>query len=466
MNIITLTVDNRIRTNRNALGNTLSRIMSKFTFKNPKYLDAERRGFSTRYIPEYIDAYGMDEESLILPRGSIRQVLGIIKSAGLHCRIDDNRRSLKPVQFDFHGELKKFQKTAVEGMLKRDFGTLSAPTGAGKTIMALAIIAERKQPTLIIVHSKELLNQWIERVETFLGIPSSEIGIIGNGKKFIENRLTVGIVNSVYPLARELKEHVGHLIVDECHRCPSRTFTEAVTAFDCRYMLGLSATPWRRDGLTQLIYWHLGNKVHEVDRSSLIEQGHVLAADVVPRETGFATWVDASTQYQEMLSELVEDNERNSLIVQDVAHEACSETGVCLVLTDRKTHVDILARMLSAKGIEVERLTGAISVKERQRVVTRLNAGLVRVIVATGQLIGEGFDSKHLSTLFIACPIRFDGRLIQYIGRVLRPAPGKEKALIYDYVDSNVGVLDNAARGRQRVYDRAFSPCKNYYRVT
>jgi superfamily II DNA or RNA helicase len=156
-----------------------------------------------------------------------------------------------------------------------------------------------------------------------------------------------------------------------------------------------------------------------------------------------------------MLSELTEDTERNAQIAGDVAREAGNGGGVCLVLTDRKAHCQALAGMLAGLGVRAAVLTGDLKAREREQVVADLNAGRVKVLVATGQLIGEGFDCPELSTLFLATPIRFSGRVLQYLGRVLRPAPGKEKARVYDYVDARVGVLLNAARARTRAFGLA-----------
>jgi superfamily II DNA or RNA helicase len=186
----------------------------------------------------------------------------------------------------------------------------------------------------------------------------------------------------------------------------------------------------------------------------LIEAGHILQADVEIRKTDFFTTLDASTEYSSMLTQLAADYDRNCLIVQDVISEANNGSGVCLVLTDRKNHCDILMELLEREGVNAEVLTGDLGISERRRIVDDLNNGLVNVLVATGQLIGEGFDCKALSTLFLAMPIKFDGRLIQYLGRILRPAPGKTSAKVYDYVDQNVGVLAHSARGRQWIYAR------------
>lgn len=429
----------------------LARIRERLTFPNPAHAEAEKRGFYTGNIPREIRGWRETEGGLLVPRGATRQVVEIMRAAGLAYRVEDHRRTLAPVDFAFKGELRDFQAEAVEAMAARDFGTLSMPTGAGKTVAALALITKRRQPVLIVVHTKELLEQWQARIETFLGIPAHEVGIIGNGKRKIGHKITVGLVQSLYKCASEVAPHVGHLVIDECHRTPSRTFTEAVTAFDCRYMTGLSATPWRRDGLSRLIYWYIGDKVHEVDKGALVEAGHVLAADVIWRETSFRPHHDPSEEYSKMLSELTQDPARNALIAHDVAQEARNGGGVCLVLTDRKAHCETLAAFLKDWGIEAAVLTGDLGNGARQAVVEALNAGKVKVLCATGQLIGEGFDCRDLSTLFLATPIKFNGRLLQYLGRVLRPAPGKDRAKVYDYLDP-IGVLRNAARARQREY--------------
>ena len=318
------------------------------------------------------------------------------------------------------------------------------PCGAGKTIIGVGIISKTGQPSFILVHTKDLLEQWTEAIRSILGV---EPGVVAEGV-FEPRRVTVGMVQSLVKCAEEVVPHVGHLIVDECHRTPSKTFTAAVTAFDSRYMLGLSATPWRRDRLSRLIFWYLGDVVHEVDRDALVETGDVLRAEVIIRETNFRTDLDPSEEYSRVLSKLTQDAERNALIVQDVAHEARNGSGTCLVLSDRKAHLEAFRALLDAEGVNSEVLTGDLGKTERERVVAELRAGEVKVLLATGQLVGEGFDCPDITTLFLATPIRFDGRLLQYLGRVLRPTPGKTKAVVYDYHDVNVGVLVASARAR------------------
>jgi superfamily II DNA or RNA helicase len=279
--------------------------------------------------------------------------------------------------------------------------------------------------------------------------------LIGGGKKAPGEVITIALVQSLYKCVDEVAENIGFLVVDECHRCPSRTFTEAVTGFDSRYMLGLSATPWRRDKLSKLIFWHLGDVHHEVDKKHLIQTGNVLPAEVIVRETDFKPYHDPVNEYSKMLAELTADKDRNILIAGDVARETANNTGICLVLSDRKAHCENLRALLKFRfKIEADLLTGDLSMDERQMVIERLNQNKVKVVIATGQLVGEGFDCRDLSTLFLATPIRFSGRVLQYLGRVLRPAPGKKKARVFDYVDIRVDTLTRAAMARQKVYQR------------
>lgn len=432
-------------------------LMEKLEFPNPKWLENERMGRWNRGTPRVLKFYDkVGADGLWIPRGCLRQVVLMCRRMEIDYRIEDRRRSLPPVDFDFRGELRAFQKAAVEQMLARDFGTLNAPTGSGKTVMALYMVARRRQPALVIVHTRDLAAQWVERIEAFLGIPPEECGMIAGGRVKIGARISVALVQSLYKCAEEASRHIGFVVADECHRCPSRTFTEAVVHFDARFMLGLSATPWRRDNLSRLIFWHLGDVHHEVDRAGLVAAGEVLPAEVVLRATRFKPFHDPVNEYSQMLSELTGDTERNLLIAQDVADEVRERPGIALVLSDRRAHCENLQALLRYRfKVDSELMTGEMPLLERRGVVERMNAGQVRVVIATGQLIGEGFDCRGLSTLFLATPIRFSGRVLQYLGRVLRPAPGKQKARVFDYVDVEVETLVRAASARQRVYHRS-----------
>ncbi len=425
-------------------------------FPNPKWEENERQGRWNRGVPRELDFLRrLTAGRVAIPRGYIRQLISLCRDSGVRYRIEDRRRTLPAVDFTLQASLKPFQQQALQAMLAKEFGTLCAPTGSGKTVIALAMIAHRRQPAMVVVHTRELADQWCQRIETFLGLPPQEIGMIGGGRARMGERIGVALVQSLYRCAGSVAPQVGFLVVDECHRCPSRTFIEAVSAFDCRFMLGLSATPYRRDRLSRLIFWHLGALHHQVERRLLVSGGHLLAAEVILRQTDFIPFHDPVGEYSQMLAELTSDDRRNRMIVADIAAEVRRGSGICLVLSDRKRHCDILQSMLRfGEKINAERLGGDLSPPRRREVLGRLHGGQVRVLVATGQLLGEGFDCPDLSTLFLATPIRFGGRLLQYLGRVLRVAPGKAKARVYDYVDGHVEVLQAAANARQRVYAR------------
>jgi len=451
--IITLTNNLRLQ---NVPPDIFAILTEKLKFLNPKWLENEKMGRWNRGTPKELRFYDkVGAAGLWIPRGYMRQLILLCRRDEIKYKIEDRRRTLSEINFSFRGELRPFQQVAVDEMLAKDFGTLSSATGSGKTIMALYMIAQRRQPALIIVHTKDLAVQWTQRIETFLGIAAEKVGVIGGGKKVLGEEITIALVQSLYKFVEDVTEHIGFMVVDECHRCPSRTFTEAVTALDSRYMLGLSATPWRRDKLSKLIFWHLGDVHHEVDKNHLVEAGDVLPAEIITRNTSFKPYHDPVNEYSKMLSELTADTERNILIVSDVARETERGAGICLVLSDRKAHCENLRALLKYRyKIDSELLTGDLSIAERQIVIERLNQSEANVVIATGQLVGEGFDCRNLSTLFLATPIRFSGRVIQYLGRVLRPAPGKTVARVFDYVDIHVDTLTKAAMARQRAYRR------------
>jgi superfamily II DNA or RNA helicase len=436
----------------------LLELIGRLQFVNPKWVENERMGRWNKGVPKTLKFYQRHgTDGVIVPRGLMRSLVLLARKHQEQIVIDDRRRKLPELEFTFSGELRPFQQTAAAEMLARDFGTLSAPTGSGKTVMALYIIARRRQPTLVIVHNKELALQWMARIETFLSIPKEQVGLIGGGRVKVGDKITVALVQSLYRRAEQVAPHFGHLVVDECHRAPSRTFTEAVTAFDSRYMLGLSATPYRRDRLSKLIFWHLGDLHHQVDAAELVASGQILDIDVVFRPTEFVAYADPVSEYSTMLSELAHNDLRNRLIAADVHREVTENQrpGVCLILSDRKLHCQVLQALLKHKHhVAAEVLTGDLPAEQRREIVQRLNAGGIRVLIATGQLIGEGFDCPRLSTLFLATPVRFSGRILQYLGRILRPSEGIVRAKVYDYVDAHVPPLKAAAQARRRVYDK------------
>ncbi len=438
-------------------------VMAELTLENPKWLENLKMGRTNYRVSRHLKFYSTRTNGgLIVPRGYGERLARICADRGEIVEYEDERRSLPDVDFSFSGALRPYQDEACRAMLRRRFGTLCAPTGAGKTVCGLFLVAARRQPALVVVHTRDLAQQWVERIEQFLGIPAREVGMIGSGKSRVGERITVATVQSVYARAKELKKRIGHLVVDECHRAPSRTFTAAVTAFDSAFSLGLSATPYRRDGLTSLIFWHLGEMHARIDGEDLMQSGAILRPEIRIVETNFRTRRDPTEEYPQIIADLTEDEERNQLVVDTVARETCEvrETreasagqGVSLILSDRKSHCHRLRDLLLERhGLEAVVLTGDVSLPERRSLIEQIRTGKVRAVFATGPLIGEGFDAENLTALFLATPVKFSGRLVQYLGRVLRPSPGKARPKVYDFVDSQVGVLDAASRSRSAVY--------------
>ncbi|EFK10187.1 DEAD/DEAH box helicase [delta proteobacterium NaphS2] len=431
-------------------------LTDRLTLLNPKWIENKKMGRWNGKTEKFREFYKWTSQGLSVPRGLLFEIGKMADGHGLPVDWQDKTRILPTVDFEFKGQLRDYQARASSAILSKRNGVCQAPTGSGKTVKALHVIAERQQPALIIVHTKELLNQWAERINTFLGIPVKEIGMIGAGKKRIGERITVAMVQTLVKCKEEVSPFIGLVVVDECHRCPSRTFTEAVSTFDARYMLGLSATPYRKDKLTKLIYWHLGPQVHSIDQAELTENGAILPFTVKQIQTNFTTNLDASVEYSKMLCELVADPERNRLVSRETARQAKNSSSISLVLSDRRKHCLAIAEALGRDfGIRADLLTGDLSKKARERVVMRLNAGKCKALVATGQLIAEGFDIPALGAVLLATPMTFKGRVLQAIGRALRPSPGQDHATVIDFVDHHVGVLKASAKARMRTYREA-----------
>ncbi|WP_240910101.1 DEAD/DEAH box helicase [Desulfopila sp. IMCC35008] len=418
------------------------------TIDNPQYLSAKKYG---RWIGKKLKPTLKYYEPVV---GGLRFPRGFSNQAVLLCReftdsdpeIIDKRRKLAELDIPFKGELRPYQRVALDLTVKRSFGVLEAGTGSGKTVMALAAIAARRQPTLVVVHTKELLYQWRERAAEFL---DCETGLIGDGH-FEVKPFTVGIVNTVRKRVEELVPHFGHLVVDECHRVPATLFTDVVSRFDCYYLLGLSATAFRKDdGFTRLIYYFMGDRIHKVDQGELQATGAVLKPELIRRETSFSYGYRGD--YQALIKALTRHEGRNMQIVSDIAAVAADGTaGTSLVVSDRVGHCEIFLKLLTDRGIKVELLTGQIPPEKRAEIVAAVQRGDLQVLVATLQLISEGFDCHGLSTLFLTTPITFEGRLLQVIGRIMRPAEGK-RPKVYDYVDDSINTLKRSANIRQRV---------------
>lgn len=430
-------------------------IKNRLTIDNPKYIAAKRYGrWVGKKIPPQLKYYDPAPRGIRFPRGYSNQaVLLCRKHMEISPQIVDNRRLLKEVDVNFHGELRGYQERAVKAFEGLSFGVLEAGTGSGKTIMALALIGIRRQPTLIVVHTKELLYQWRQRIEQFLQVSP---GLIGDGHGLVQE-ITVAIVNSARKKVKELAPHFGHLIVDECHRVPATLFTDVVSAFDSHYLLGLSATAFRSDDqLTRLIYFYMGDPVHKVDQQELTDTGAIVRPKFIIAKTDFTYRYRGD--YQALISALTQHQGRNLQIINDVVAFATKNgCGTALVVSDRVSHCEIFEEKLRRRGIKVALLTGKTPAESRSSIVAAVQNGELQVLVATLQLISEGFDCPGLSGLFLTTPITFEGRLLQVIGRIMRPAKNKQ-ALVFDYLDHSVTALRRSANARHKVLRKTMEP--------
>jgi len=427
-------------------------ITQALTIPNPAYLEAEQHGYDTRNLPAQLLYYSHTPDgALVVPRGAGRLVCALCEEHEIPYHIVDATHAAASVFFEERVTLSPAQERAVGEVLQRRIGMLEAPAGAGKTIMAMALIARRRQPTLIIVHTKELANQAIARAVAVLGLDEEEIGLVGDGHCIVGARLTVALVQTLARGIPPALRDVSHVIVDECHHAPAEQMAAVVSQFPARYLCGLTATPYRRDGLDAVIGFYLGPTVARIAKEDLADR--LICPRVLKRDTGLCV---AGDSFTEIVGQLVVDDARNCLIVADVVG-AVAAGRRCLVLSDRVGHVEELVVMLRVAGVAAAALHGRLPRRERAAVVEDLAAGDLAVVVATGSLVGEGFDCPRLDTLSIATPVSYAGRVVQYLGRVSRTAPGKADAMVYDYCDDHP-MLWASYRNRKTVYMKQACP--------
>jgi superfamily II DNA or RNA helicase len=343
----------------------------------------------------------------------------------------------------------EYQLAAINSTNKKDIGIIVAPPSSGKTIMGLGIVANKKQPTLIIVHRKQLFDQWIERIQSFLGIAEPFIGKIHQGKQKIGTHITISMIQSLTTIdsTNELFKSFGLIIIDECHHVPAKSFRVVIQQFSYFYLYGLTATPIRKSNDEKLIFMNIGDVIHEVKFSKDKNSSSKKLA-VIIRETGLFVPFDYKTDKIETLNQiLVHDTERNKLIIDDIITEANNARKV-LVLTERKTHIDVLYQYLKSK-YEVIIISGEDLEAARKIKLKQVKDGHFQVLISTGQYFGEGADFDNLECLVLAYPFAFEGKLIQYIGRVQRT---ETTSIIYDYRDIHIDYLDNQFKQRNKYY--------------
>lgn len=430
----------------------IEELKKNLIISNPIYEDKQRRGYWVGNTPTHLTFLKEKDGCWTMPRGFTTRLISILLKHKCYFVLDINKtREFTDIDFTFHGKLKKAQMEAADAILTHKFCVIQLPTGAGKTVLALVCISGRKQPALVIVHTKELLYQWKNAAKKFLELEDDDIGLLGDGHKKVGKKLTIAIINTLKKMVSEVKKEIGFLVVDECHKVPATTFYETVSQFDCRYMLGITATPERTDRLTELIHLFLGSLVYKKAAKEAQNEGLVIQPSIRLRQTNFD--YPCSDDYQQMIAALTQNEERNKIIVNDIEDAVGNGTKPILVVSDRKSHCDKLTGLIRERdNFRVELLTGSVAAGKRKKIVQELNAGNVDVLVATTSLIGEGFDCKSLSALFLTTPISSKPKLKQVMGRVLRKEKGKKRAVVYDYED-NPGVLQASLSRRIQTYN-------------
>ncbi len=422
------------------------------SISNPTFHEKERLRFSTWDTPRFIRCYREDLDWLSIPRGLIDPVARLIENVGSELDLSDNRTNCKEIEFRFDGTLRPHQQSAFDATKSHDLGVVVAPPGSGKTVLACALIAHHRQPTLVLVDRKPLLDQWRERLAEFLGLGSDRVGSIGGGANDPSGVVDVAMIQSVARLDHpaDLFADYGIVVVDECHHLPAVSFESTVRHAPTRRWLGLTATPYRRDGLEGIIALQCGPTRHEI-RPSDIGDTALVQRHLVVHPTTFET--DDDLGIQAIFGELTDDEARTRQICADV-HAAVADGRTCLVLTQRTAHIDAIVERLAQLGTQAHVLRGGLGKQARESVTQAIadDDGSGIAVVATGSYIGEGFDWPQLDTLFLAFPIAFKGRVVQYVGRLLRTHVGKLDVELHDYVDDRVPVLARMHDKRLRPY--------------
>jgi superfamily II DNA or RNA helicase len=423
----------------------LNRIKRLAAFQNPEFYKKQKMRLSTHSTPRVIACFEELSEHIAIPRGCLDALQTLLAEYGIGLGIDDKQQSGAPTAHTFHGTLTDVQQQTVDELLQHDIGIFVAPPGSGKTVVGAWMTAARNCSTLILVHRKPLLDQWVAQLSRFLGLPLKSIGTIGSGKSKATGVLDVAMMQSLVHKdeVADLVANYGQIIVDECHHLPAFSFERVLSEVKARYVVGLTATPYRRDGHQPIIHLQCGPTRYSLNRKRQETDG-AFTRRLVLQETGFSVSdSDKETTIQELYARLASDRERNRLILSDI-RKALAERRSPILLTERKDHLELFAGELRGTVQHLVVLHGGMGVKQRRKIVEQLAAipdDAERLILATGRYIGEGFDDARLDTLFLALPFSWKGLLVQYAGRLHRLRPGKEEVQVYDYVDGSVPML-------------------------
>ncbi|MHB1511469.1 MAG: TOTE conflict system archaeo-eukaryotic primase domain-containing protein [Acidimicrobiales bacterium] len=404
---------------------------------NPEFHQREQLRLSTWNTPRMVRCYEEDLDRLYLPRGLLDDAAKVVEAAGSRLEVEDRRPVAPTHPYTFTGELSSAQEDAVAELAKHDLGVLVAPTGAGKTVMACALIARLATPTLVLVHTKPLAEQWRQRLGDLLDLQRREIGQLGAGRT---RRSSVVDLVTLQTLARredaaEVFDGYGLVVVDECHHLPAVTFERCVRSATNRRWVGLTATPRRRDGLEGILHMQLGPVRHTMSEDAAATV--LIRRDLVVHDTLADPDAPEDAAVQTILGRVAADEDRTRQICVDVA-DAHRRGRNTLVFTDRTEHLEALRAELSSRhGLEPAVLKGGTGKKLHKAILDRLRTSDAPILLlATGAYLGEGFDLPALDTLFLTFPISGRSRVVQHVGRVTRALPGKTSVEVHDYHDT------------------------------
>jgi len=439
-----------------------NRLLRVAAFQNPEFYKTQAMRLPTYDKPRIIGCAEEHPHHIGVPRGCLDDVRQVLADLNIRPVIHDERYGGQPLEVTFQGQLRPEQKLAADAMLKHEIGVLSATTAFGKTVIAAWLIAQRRINTLVLVHRRQLLDQWVERLAAFLELPAKSIGRIGGGRNKPTGLLDVAVIQSLVRngVVDDRVGDYGQLIVDECHHLSAHSFEQVVRRAKARFVAGLSATVTRKDGHHPIVFMQCGPVRHRVDARAQAA-ARPFEHTVHVRPTAFypasGTSADKRIEFQALYQLLVDDEPRNRAISDEIV-QAVRHGRSPLVLTERNEHLDRFESVLSSNIRHVVVLRGGMGKKQRQAEAERLAAIPAeegRVILATGKYIGEGFDDPRLDTLFLTLPVSWRGTIAQYVGRLHRLYDGKREVRVYDYADLNVPML-------ARMFDRR---CRGYEAV-
>ena len=450
-NRLTIVLNKFVFINRAGINTALINFITKeLNFANSEFFIKKKIGKNTFGTERYFKFIEETEREVIIPKGMIGKIIRFCVENKIEYDFKDERKRLPDISFNFNAPLREYQNVAIAAADKKGIGVIVAPPGSGKTIIGLKIIAQKQQPALIIVHRKQLAEQWEERIETFLGIPKNEIGKIGRAKTKIGKRITIATIQSLVkelekPEAANITNAFGTIIVDECHHIPATTYKTAIAKLNSFYLYGLTATPFRKYNDGKLIFIHLGQIISEIKPQDI---GTSKQAKIIIRNTELDVPFNSKTDKFETLSKiLIHDSARNKQILKDVINELQTGKKV-VIITERKEHIDSLNQYLK-QLYETITLSGEDAESNRISKWKILKEGSYQVLITTGQFFGEGTDLQNAQSLFLVYPFSFEGKLIQYIGRVQR---SEITPNIYDYRDIKIDYLNKQFLKRNTYY--------------